>query len=83
MRVLGFAPPERDSAGVFVATAVKLLGFVGRVEERAVAQHPVLVLPLCKIRAIGFSDNERVVSRKRETTTVRQTRHNSYDTVLT
>ena len=76
MRVLGVVPAERDGAGVGVATAVKLLGFVGWVQVRAVAQRPLLFLPLCAIRAIGFSDSERVVSRKRETTTVRQTRQN-------
>ena len=76
MRVLAAVPPERDGAGVGVAAAVKLRGFVGWVEVRAVAQHPLLVLPLCAIRAIGFSDSEMVVSRKRETTTVRQTRQN-------
>ena len=66
MRVLVAVPAERDGAGVFVAAAVKLLGFVGWVQERAVAQHPLLVLPLCKTRAIGFSDSERVVSTERE-----------------
>ena len=76
MRVLVAVPPERDGAGVGVAAAVKLRGFVGWVQVRAVAQRPVLVLPLCKTRAIGFSDSERVVSRERETTTVRQTRQN-------
>ena len=76
MRVLVAVPPERDGAGVGVAAGVKLLGFVGWVQVRAVAQHPLLVLPLCAIRAIGFSDSERVGSRKRETTTVRQTRQN-------
>ena len=81
MRVLVAVPPERDGAGVFVAAAVKLLGFVGWVQERAVAQRPRLVLPLCAIRAIGFSDSKRV-SRKRETT-VQQTRQESYDIVRT
>ena len=73
MRVLGAVPAERDGAGVGVAAAVKLLGFVGWVQVRAVAQHPLLALPLCKTRAIVFSDSERVDSRERETTTVRQT----------
>ena len=76
MRVLGVVPAERDGAGVGVTAAVKLRGVVGWVEVRAVAQRPLLVLSLCKTRAIGFSDSERVVSRKRETTTVRQTRQN-------
>ena len=67
MRVLVVVPAKRDGAGVGVAAAVKLLGFVGWVEVRAVAQHPRLVLPLCKTRAIGFSDSERVISKKRET----------------
>ena len=75
MRVL-VVPAERDGAGVFVADAVKLRGVVGWVQVRAVAQRPLLVLPLCKTRAIGFSDRERVVPKKRETTTVRQTRQN-------
>ena len=57
MRVLVVVPPERDGAGVFVAAAVKLRGFVGWVQVRAVAQRPVLVLPLCKTRAVGFSDS--------------------------
>ena len=48
MRVLVVVPPERDGAGVFVAAAVKLRGVVGWVEVRAVAQRPVLVLPLHK-----------------------------------
>ena len=75
MRVLVAVPPERDGAGVGVAAAVKLRGFVGWVQVRAVAQRPLLVLPLCAIR-VGFSDSERVGSRERETTTVRQTRQN-------
>eukprot|EP01047_Picozoa_sp_COSAG01_P046813 COSAG01_NODE_4424_length_5036_cov_12.613936_4_plen_78_part_00 len=76
MRVLFVVPPERDGAGVGVAAAMKLLGVVGWVQVRAVAQRPLLVLPLCKTRAIGFSDSERVGSRERETTVVRQTRQN-------
>ena len=54
MRVLGVVPPERDGAGVGVATAVKLRGVVGWVQVRAIAQRPRLVLPLCKTRAISF-----------------------------
>ena len=83
VRVLGVVKAERDGAVVGVAAAVKLRGFVGWVQVRAVAQRPLLALPLCKTRAMGFSDSERVVPRERETATVRQTRHNSYGTILT
>ena len=52
MRVLVAVPAERDGAGVVVAAAVKVLGFVGWVEVRAVAQHPLLVLPLTSLAAV-------------------------------